>query len=166
MRRICITGPECTGKTTLAERLATELGVTWVPEAARLYAERIGRELTVDDVEPIAREHIAMAGAAGPGAVLDTDLVSTAVYGRYYYGFTSPWIETEANARLADLYLLCDVDVPWVPDGIRDRPAQRESIFGKFATDLRARRAHTVVIRGPWDVRWALALDAVGRLKA
>lgn len=165
MTRICVTGPECTGKTTLAQRLAAQLGVDWVPEAARLYAERIGRELTVDDVEPIAREHIALSDAAGKGlVVLDTDLVSTAVYGRYYYGFTSPWVEAEATTRLADLYLLCDVDVPWVPDGIRDRPAQRESIFDKFAAELRARRAHTVVIRGPWDARWALANDAVTRL--
>ena len=163
-----MTGPESTGKTTLAQRLAAELGVPWVPEGSRLYAERIGRPLTVDDVEPIAREHLTLAAAAeGQGSdtiVLDTDLVSTAVYGRYYYGFTSEWVESESRARQADLYLLCDVDVPWVPDGIRDRPAQRESIFDKFAAELRKRRAHFVVVRGDWDVRWEIALEAVRKL--
>lgn len=168
MRRICVTGPESTGKTTLAHRLAAELGVPWAAEGSRLYAERIGRPLTVDDVEPMAREHIALAmEAEAQGSstiVLDTDLVSTAVYGRYYYGFTSEWIEAKSRERQADLYLLCDVDVPWVPDGIRDRPAQRESIFDKFALELRGRRAHTVVIRGEWDARWAAASEAVRRL--
>ncbi len=95
---ICVTGPESTGKTTLARRLGEQLSVEWVPEASRLYAERIGRDLSVIDVEPIAREHIALADAAraraiGVGAsvlVLDTDLASTVVYGKHYYDVAVP----------------------------------------------------------------------------
>jgi HTH-type transcriptional regulator, transcriptional repressor of NAD biosynthesis genes len=164
MRRICVTGPECTGKTTLARRLAEELEAPWVPEAARSYAEQVGRVLTMEDVEPIAREHIAAAdAAAATGAsvvVLDQDLVSTSVYGRYYYGFSSPWLVGEAAARQADLYLLCNVDVPWTPDGIRDRPDDRDEMFRLFREELARRNANTVVIRGDWDARWRTALAA------
>ena len=165
MRRICITGPESTGKTTLAQRLARSLNADWVPEAARVYAERVGRELTVHDVEPIAREHIALADAAaacaGQVLVLDQDLISTIVYGQAYYGCSSAWIESEAQSRLSDLYLLCDVDVAWTSDGVRDRPDGRHEMFAQFARALEVRGAHVVVIRGDWETRSAASLEAV-----
>src|SRR4051812_28454818 len=99
VRTICITGPESTGKTTLAELLARKLDVEWVPEAARSYAERVSRPLSIADVDPIAREHVAMADAALQRAsengasqlVLDTDLLSTIVYARHYYGAAPQW---------------------------------------------------------------------------
>ena len=167
--RICVTGPESTGKTTLARRLAESLGTEWVPEASRLYAERVGRRLTAADVTPIGREHVALAdeGAARAGArgaerlVLDTDLVSTVVYARHYYGSVPRWLEREERARRASLYLLCDVDVPWVPDGVRDRPAERQAMFDQFHRALTRRSARIVVVRGRWDERWAIARAAL-----
>ncbi len=169
--RVCVTGPESTGKTTLAEQLALFLGTECVPEASRIYAERVARDLSVTDVEPIAREHIARADAAvervaarkGTALVLDTDLLSTVVYARHYYEFVSPWLNGEERARCADLYLLCDVDVPWIPDGIRDRPENRDAMFALFRDALVERRVQCVVLRGDWDARWKAARAAVQR---
>lgn len=165
IRRICVTGPESTGKTTLARQLAELARAEWVPEASRLYAERVQRELVASDVSPIAREHLALADPAAErarthgaaGLVLDTDLVSTVVYARHYYDLVASWIERAEHARRADLYLLCDVDVPWVSDGVRDRPADREEMFDRFHRALTRRRANVVVIRGDWSARWELA---------
>ena len=167
--RICVTGPESTGKTTLARRLAEWANTEWVPEAARTYAERRRATLTAEDVGPIAREHIALADAAADGArargastlVLDTDLLSTVVYARHYYGSVPRWVEKEERARRAALYLLCDVDVPWVADGIRDRPAARDVMFSEFAQALERRLAPVVRVHGSWEERWRTALDAV-----
>lgn len=167
--RVCVTGPESTGKTTLARELAEWAGADWVPEASRLYAERIGRELEATDVAPIVREHIARADgatarAAALGAralVLDTDLVSTVIYARHYYHTVAPWIEHAERARRADLYLLCAVDVPWVPDGIRDRPADRAAMFELFRRALRRRGARLAVVRGDWTARRAIARIAL-----
>jgi NadR type nicotinamide-nucleotide adenylyltransferase len=169
MRRICVTGPESTGKTMLAQRLARSLGTEWVPEAARVYAERVARPLTIDDVLPIAREHIALADAAagrvaarrGSQLLLDTDLISTVLYGRFYYELQSSWLEAEARARRADVYLLCDVDVPWVADGVRDRPAQRDEMFALFRETLREFGANVVVINGDWSLRQEAAMRIV-----
>ena len=168
MKRICVTGPESTGKTTLARRLAELLGTECVPEAARVYAESVGRVLTEADVEPIARAHLAQADAAASRAqargaevlVLDTDLVSTIVYGRYYYGFTAEWLDREDAERRADLYLLCDADVPWIADGIRDRPEDRAAMLALFREALAARGAHVVNVHGSWDERWSVVLGA------
>src|SRR5205823_8798717 len=99
----CLTGPECTGKTTLAGQLSAHFNAPWVPEFAREYALRVQSPLTADDVEPIAMGEIALLdGAARDGLViLDTDLISTIVYCRHYYGSCPPWIEAAAAARIA-----------------------------------------------------------------
>jgi NadR type nicotinamide-nucleotide adenylyltransferase len=172
--RVCVTGPECTGKTSLARRLAEWVDTTWVPEASRLYAERCGAALTAADVGPIAREHITLADAAAEQAralgagliVLDTDLLSTVVYARHYYGTAPRWVERAERARRADLYLLCDVDIPWLPDGIRDRPERREAMFDLFRRALVRRRATWVEIRGDRAARWDLARRAVEQIQA
>ena len=148
--RVCLIGPECTGKTTLAEELAAHFGAPWVPEFAREYAERVARELTAADVEPIARGELALLDAApNEGLViLDTDLISTVVYARHYYGSCPEWIEREAQKRKSDLYLLLDIDLPWVPDSLRDSAAPRESLYAEFAQTLKDYEANVVTITG------------------
>ena len=169
LRRVCVTGPESTGKTTLAQRLADYAHTDWVPEASRVYAERKGGELDASDVAPIAREHIRLADAGAERAraegrtllILATDLLSTVVYARHYYRMVPPWIERVERARRAELYLLCDVDVPWIPDGIRDRPENRDAMYALFREALVRRKSRYVVVRGEWEERWAIAERAI-----
>lgn len=166
--RVCLIGAECTGKTTLASRLASHFGAPWVPEFAREYAMRVGRPLTFDDVEPIASGEIALLDAATTDGllVLDTDLISTVVYSRHYYGQCPEWIEAEAQARKADLYLLMDIDVPWTSDDVRDTEAARAALHSQFATTLAAYGANFVTIHGDWETRFATAVNAVTRTLA
>ena len=168
LTRVTVTGPESTGKTTLARDLADHFGTSWVPEAARTYAERRRGQLRADDVEPIAQEHVIEAERATAGAsrllVLDTDLLSTVIYARHYYGVVPPAVERAEERRRSHLYLLCDVDVPWLPDGIRDRPANREEMLVLFRDALDERGLRTKMIRGGWPERWELARSAVADL--
>jgi NadR type nicotinamide-nucleotide adenylyltransferase len=156
--RIVLTGPECTGKSTLAARLGAELGARLMPESARTYAHEVARELTVSDVERIAKRHVAAEDTAVRGGaktlVFDTDLISTIVYGRHYYDFRSAWIEEEAHSRLADLYLLCTPDIPWVADGIRDRPGDRREMLTEFRDTLAYFGARVVEISGTGESRY------------
>ena len=164
--RVVVTGPECTGKTTLALRLAERFAAPCVPEQARLYAAAHARPLHATDVEPIALGHLAAVALASRGTprllVLDTDLVSTVVYARHYYGRCSPWIEAEARRRRADLYLLHLPDVPWIPEpGQREGEDHRADQLAVFRAELAAIGAVVVEIAGEWGAREATAVAAV-----
>ena len=168
LRRVTVTGSESTGKTWLARQLAHRFTAPWVPEFSREYAVHKGAPLDASDVEPIARgqlraENDVLRRARGV-AILDTDLVSTVVYAEHYYGSCPVWIEQRARERLADLYLLCDIDVPWVADRVRDRPGAREEIHAAFAERLARYGAKSVVVRGNWEEREAKAVGLVEAL--
>ena len=167
-QRVVITGPECTGKTTLAAALAEQLGTPWMAEQAREYAMAavlMGGTLGAADVERIAERHAVaedrLLAADPPLIVLDTDLMSTVAYGRHYYGNSSAWLESEARARRGDLYLLCDTDLLWVPDGIRDRPTGREAMLEHFRRVLAEFNARTADVWGFGPARLEAALAAV-----
>jgi NadR type nicotinamide-nucleotide adenylyltransferase len=169
MTRVVVTGPECTGKTTLARGLAEHYAAACSSEYARTYLDEVGRTLTYDDVEPIARGQLTAedeaAARAGALLVLDTDLVSTCVYSSHYYGDCPVWIAALARARLADLYLLHAPDVPWEGDGLqREQPERREELFDRFRATLQAWGARVVEIRGGWTARHAAARAAVDAL--
>jgi len=170
---VVLTGSESTGKTTLAARLAMLYAARWVPEFVRDYAEAKGAPLEAADVEPIARGQIALedrvrreAAAAGARLVLlDTDLASTAVYARHYYGDCPEWIERAVREqRRAHLYLLCHPDVPWVADPQRDRAHARDELHALFQAKLEEIGARWVDLTGDWEAREARARAAVDAL--
>lgn len=164
--RVVVTGSESTGKTTLAGELAAHYGTIWSPEFAREHLDLKGSPLDDSDVEPIARGQMAGEDEAALRAsgllILDTDLVSTVVYSRYYYGRCPEWIAEAARRRRAQLYLLLYPDVPWVPDGEqRDRPAAREELHRLFRYALEAFGARYVEIRGSWPERRLRAIASI-----
>jgi len=169
--RVVLTGSECTGKTTLASELAEHYRTVWVPEQSRVYLDRKGAPLVYADVEAIARAVIAAEEEAVSRAdrllILDTDLLSTVVYSRAYYGDCPPWVEAAARERRGQLYLLHHPDVPWVADGLyRDVPDRREEMHALFRKALEAAGAHYLDIRGGWEERRARARRAIDARRA
>ena len=158
MIRVCLVGPESTGKTWCAEHLARTFRTSWSEEYARTHAAAVGRPLELPDVDVIARGQLRVIDAAiesaSPALVIhDTDLLSTVVYSRHYYRFCEPWIAATAAARLADRYLLFNPDVPWEDDGIRDRGDHRHQLRDEFASALDEFGADWVEISGGWSER-------------
>ena len=168
LTRVVITGSESTGKTTLAAQLAAHYGAELVPEFVRGYAERIKRPLEFRDHGPIAHGQIAVEDAHAAVAthllIQDTDLLSTVVYCQHYFGQCPDWISSAAKARHPHLYLLMDIDVPWVPDGIRDRGTRRAEMHGYFRDAVADSGAMWGVIGGNWGDRFAHATEAIDRV--
>lgn len=169
--RIVLTGSECTGKTTLAAILADRYQATLVPEFVRAFAQELGRPIDFSDHGVIARGQMALEDRATLEAgtrliVQDTDLLSTVVYCRHYFGRCPPWIEEEAARRTPDLYLLCATDLSWVADGIRDRGDRRDEMQALFAAAASASGVETIDIAGPQDERLDRATRAIEALLA
>jgi len=163
--RVCLTGAESTGKSELAAQLARHFSAPHVPEYSREYAANLARELSYMDVMAIARGQIELeeriAAAARKLLILDTDLLSTVVYSRHHFGASPAIVEGVARTRLADLYLLLEIDVPWVPDPVRDSGETRVELQEEFRRVLKEFRANFKVISGPWEERFREAVKAI-----
>jgi NadR type nicotinamide-nucleotide adenylyltransferase len=166
--RVVVTGSECTGKTTLATELAKSYGVEFVPEFVRQFVDSIGGRPQFSDHGPIARGQKALEDEYRARATRllfhDTDLLSTVAYCRTYFDRCPEWIQAAAFDRQATLYLLCDIDVPWVADGLRDRADRRAESHALFKSVLNEAGAKYVLIRGSREARLAEARRRVDAL--
>lgn len=175
-RRVVILGPESTGKSTLAADLASHYGTTWAPEYLRTFVRNKvlvpGRPvIETGEVRAIVEGQIAAEDRAlrrAKGVVFfDTNPLQSIVYYEHYFGRRRPvWLEELLRRRTYDLYLLLDVDVPWVIDDQRDRPRFRRGLYRLFRTALDERNAAFVRVFGAWPQRLARAVRAVDRLLA
>lgn len=174
LTRIVLTGSESVGKTTMAAQLAAHFGALMVPEFVRDYAATLGRALDFRDHGPIAKgqmaledDAIARARTCGDRLLIhDTDLVSTVVYCHHYFGRCPAFIEDAAVERQAAHYLLLDIDVPWIADGVRDREDRRDEVHALFASTLSRFDLPFTTIRGNWTSRYTRAVDRVSELLA
>lgn len=171
MKRVVIVGAESTGKTTLAMALAEHYQTTWVPEFGRLYTEaRRPRgelwhsdEFTFIAVEQ-ARMEDALARIANRVLICDTDPFATAIWHERYLGAASADVQAVAASRTYDLYIVTDVDTPFVPDDIRDGESIREWMHKRFVDELARMGMPTLLVSGPHDRRLAAAIAGIDSL--
>lgn len=167
-KRVCIFGPESTGKSTLAADLARHFGTAWVPEFARGLLDHKEGRCDPEDIPLIARGQVAAEDAAAREAervlFCDTDTLTTTIWSRVLFGDCPSWVEELAAARRYDLTLLLDIDVPWVDDRQRYLPDRRGEFFARCQAALAPTGRRTVVIRGTWEERRAQAIRAVEEL--
>ncbi|GAB7022824.1 AAA family ATPase [Salidesulfovibrio brasiliensis] len=166
--RVVVTGSECTGKSTMAAALADRFGVPYAPEFLRDYFIMKEGVLTVEDAVPIAQGQIngedALVRQGVNPVICDTNILSSVIYSRHYFGHCPEWIERQMRERAYDHYLLCGIDVPWVADGQRDRPAEREAMQNLFRNELKARGLPFTEVKGSVEERLAAAIPIVESL--
>jgi NadR type nicotinamide-nucleotide adenylyltransferase len=160
--RVVFFGPESTGKTTLAKRLAKIYQTRWVLEFAREYLEekldRTGEICAPEDIWPIAVGQMKSENEAVQQAntflFCDTNLLSTEVYAKAYF---DGWCDTrllEANkVNHYDIYFLTDIDVPFEQDLLRDRPHQRQEMLAAFKNALNEHNITYVILKGSCEAR-------------
>ena len=165
MLRISVTGPESTGKSFLAEQLASHYQTLFVPEVARHYLNHLGRTYFYEDIALIAREQLKMEdqlALKAPGLLFcDTDMLVTKIWSLYKYGKCDPWIEEQARIHRYDLYLLCDIDLPWEDDPLREHPGERKELFEFYKAELEKMGANYSIITGIGEQRLRNAISAV-----
>jgi NadR type nicotinamide-nucleotide adenylyltransferase len=167
MKRVCLHGPESTGKSTLAAALAAHYGAALIDEYGRDYCEIHGTDLDMADLLTIAQTHAQMISAAmhrgGTLLILDTDPLMTAVWADMMCGQRDPWFDKFSD--VADLYLMPDIDLPWVDDGLRVYGAdgERARFFALSRAELDRRGVDYAIIGGTGDARLAAAIAEIER---
>ena len=136
--KFVITGPEATGKSTLTKLLAEKYHSTWVKEYAREYLEKLNRPYQLEDVLLMAKEQLKQEQKAELIALkylfLDTDLTVFKVWLNEKYSQEVDWIEEEIKNSKNKIFLLCDIDIPWQPDPLREHPnlSDRIRLFNEY----------------------------------
>ncbi len=171
--KVVLFGPESTGKTTLSEQLARHYHTVWVPEYAREYLQEKwtneSKTCEPKDLLPIAEGQIALENDLTTKAtdvlICDTDLLETKVYSEaYYIGHCDPVLEKYALRNQYDLYLLTYIDVPWVGDDLRDKPEEREMMFGHFKEALEKYKRNFIILKGNKKERLRTAVSQIDQL--
>ena len=152
MKRIVIIGPESTGKSTLCQQLAEHYHTVWCPEYAREYLTANGMNYTYDDLTIIAKGQMALQAKMEKEAnnevyFIDTNLYVMKVWHEVAFSACPAWILKDISRTSCDLYLLCNTDLPWTKDDLREYPdlAMRQRLFRMY---------HDIVIN--CGIPWAL----------
>lgn len=166
MQRIVITGPESTGKTTLAKQLAAHFKTSFVPEYARYYLSNLGRPYQEDDLLEIAKGQLEWQNDPqyhGPTVqICDTGFLVLKIWSEYKYGQCHPWILQQYYDHQPDLYLLCDIDLPWQFDPLRENPNERVTLMNIYRKELENSGCQFVEISGQEEERFIQARISVG----
>lgn len=165
MLRIVLTGSESTGKTTLASQLAAHFDTVWAPEFARQYLNDLGRPYQAFDLLEIAKGQVALEDEfvkkASRLLFLDTSLEVLKIWSEYRYGNCHPWILEQLQLRLPDLYLLCQPDLPWEFDPLRENPHDRAALYERYRQTLAALGTPVFEVKGIGNERFEQAVQAV-----
>jgi NadR type nicotinamide-nucleotide adenylyltransferase len=165
LKRVCIVGGESSGKSTLAQALASTFHTKHVPEYARIDLERRGGVCEKSDMLPIARGQIALESAMAREAsrilVSDTDALLSQVWSQFLFGEISSELKALADRQHFDLYLLLKPDLPWVADSVRYLPHQRAEFFERCRAILDETKRPYAIISGLGEQRVQAAIEAV-----
>jgi NadR type nicotinamide-nucleotide adenylyltransferase len=169
LMRVVITGPECTGKSTLANQLAQLYKTICIPEYAREYVSNLGRQYDYNDLVHIAKMQLHQAHDLvnlGNGLLfLDTYLIITKIWFKVVYGNYPDWIDNELSNNNINLYLLCNTDIPWTPDPVRENGGEmREQLFLMYKDELKRLGCRYVIISGIGEQRLYGATKAVNEI--
>lgn len=169
-KTIIITGAESTGKSVLTEALAKHFEVPFIPEFARSYIETLNRKYNYYDVVLIAEKQIQELKEFRLKGITwifsDTWLIITKIWFEEVFGKSPEWLETEIAKTKIDLFLICDTDLPWVPDAVRENGGERRLYLQqRYIETIIHFGFHYKIIGGKNEIRLQNALKCLKQLK-
>ncbi|MBI4846027.1 MAG: AAA family ATPase [Candidatus Omnitrophica bacterium] len=167
-KKICVLGAESSGTTTITRALAKHYRTVWVPEFGRIYSQ--GKMLSSQTVDWHTEEFIFIANKQNEMedhlALLcdkiifcDTDSFATSLWHERYMGFMSSEVDKINVGRNYELYLLTDIDIPFIQDGLRDGINIRKKMHKRFKEELERRNKPYVILSGSHNDRLKKAIE-------
>jgi NadR type nicotinamide-nucleotide adenylyltransferase len=188
LKKIVAIGPESTGKSSLCKQLAEHYHTLWCPEYAREYLTVHGMKYNYENLLTIAKGQIALEENHTQLAVgtlqsanadqsdsdsstitplfIDTDMYVMKVWCEFVFGECHQYILDEIDKRKYDLYLLCNIDLPWVRDELREYPLEgpRQELYTIYKNIMENQSTPWIDISGDYQQRLQAAIDAVDNI--
>ncbi|MGB1041489.1 MAG: AAA family ATPase, partial [Flavobacteriales bacterium] len=128
------------GETTLAKEIAQKSNGVFVPEYAREYLAKLGREYVEEDLLLIAKGQYKLQEEAKKNIdkkiCFDTDLLTIKIWSEVKYGRCDEWILDRLYSNPNAFYILCKPDFPWEYDELRENPTDRGELFNLYQKEL------------------------------
>ncbi len=165
LQKIAITGPESSGKTTLARQLAAHYETVYVPEFARSYLPTLLRDYVESDLLDIAKGQLQLenenAAFAKKYLFCDSDMTVMKIWAMEKYGRCDAWIAAQNQDNTYDFYLLCAPDIPWEADPLRENPDDRNRLFTLYIKELDKKKVDYIILTGSKQERLKKAITAL-----
>jgi len=189
IKKIVAIGPESTGKSTLCEQLAQHFQTIWCKEYAREYLHANGVKYDYNDLlkiakgqlaqedngidelnnqyskinSPLTTHHSPLTTHRSQLLFIDTDMYVMKVWYEYVFGKCEQLVLNEIAKRKYDLYLLCNIDLPWTFDEMREHPDEqpRAELYNMYKDLLINQATPWVEISGEYEERLQSAIAAV-----
>ena len=157
MKKVVITGPESSGKTTLFNAIEEKFGIAGVPEFARIYIDQLDRPYVQGDLIEIANGQLQLeqkfSNENKDLLLCDTDLLTIKVWSEYKYGICDPIILNQLMHHLPDYYVLTSPDIPWEPDPQRENPKERDELFQIYQKEILTLKIPSIIVAGSQEQR-------------
>jgi NadR type nicotinamide-nucleotide adenylyltransferase len=166
MKRIVIIGPESTGKSTLCEQLSAHFSCDYVPEYAREYLDKNGADYSYEDVLRMAKGQLCSESELSediPFHFMDTNLYVFKVWIEEKYKKEVSWIEDAIEMTRYDLYILCDIDLPWEEDEYREHgnPEDRLRLYNRYLELIKKDGTPYLIVSGSEEERLNKVLQEI-----
>jgi len=141
-QKIVFTGPESSGKTTITKLAAKSYDTQWLPEFSRTYLNQLDRPYVVADLVKIAEGQLlaeqAFTQKYSEQSFLfyDTSLLVIKVWSIFKYGYYNFKLDQLLRQNLPDIYFLCDWQIPWEFDPLRETPNDRDALYAIYKSEL------------------------------
>ncbi len=168
--RVCLFGPESTGKSTLAAKLAAHYQAAFCTEYAKEYLAAQKGKIAAQDIPAIAagqrRSEMTAQESATDILICDTDLLTTQIWSNWLFDACPAWVSALGDAAAYDIYLLMDIDTPWVKDIHRYLPDNRADFLEVCKKTLHAKNRPYHLLSGAWEDKFTSACRIIESLTA
>lgn len=165
--KIALLGAESTGKTTLCSELAALYHANWIPEYARDYVSQLNRDYTFEDIEHIANQQFNQINAEYSSKIVffDTELIITKVWFEVVFHACPQWINEAIVKSPINYYLLCNTDIDWIPDAVRENGGEmRNQLHAQYETILKELNLPYAIVSGAGQERIACAVRYIDKI--
>ncbi|MFK7784095.1 MAG: AAA family ATPase [Crocinitomicaceae bacterium] len=170
MIRIALTGPESSGKTTLAHQLGDHLNAPVFLEYARTYLENLEREYIQEDLDRMCEGHLEQfeqeVKSKSDFLIVDTDFIVLKIWSKVRFGSVSKIILDAVDSSYFDLHILCSPDIPWEYDPQREHPDQRDELFQLYRQELTLSQKNFIEVSGSEEERLKKSLAAIASIQS